>query len=63
MKRLLAVSLLALSLSTSVLAGDIPFPGKEPPPCTQNCSEPTTSPEPIPAFIIGVALTLITLRP
>lgn len=63
MKRMLAVSLMALSLSSSALAGDIPFPGKQDPPCTQNCAAPTASPEPIPAFVIEIFLSLITLRP
>lgn len=59
MKRLLALSLLAVSLSTSVRAGDIPFPGKtDPPPCTTNCATTTVDP-----IIIEIVLRLITLRP
>jgi len=60
MKRLLALSLLAVSLSAPARAGDIPFPGKQdPPPCTENCTAPTIE---IPIIVIDLALMLITLR-
>lgn len=65
MKRMLAVSLLALSLCPSVSAGDVPSPGKQDPPCTQNCSATTgeTEPEPLPEIIIEIVLGLTTLLP
>lgn len=49
MKRLTAISLLALCLSTPALAGDVPFPGKQPtpvPPCTENCTTTSTTTAP-----------------
>lgn len=70
MRRTLAISLLALSLCSTVFAGEVPFPGKQdPPPCTQNCTSSTTQPEPMPESgtltkgLIEIVLGLITLRP
>lgn len=63
MRRMLAVSLLALSVCSTVLGGDVPFPGKEDPPCTQNCAAPTTEPEPLPEIVIEIVLSLTALLP
>lgn len=58
MRRILAVSLLALCVSTLAKAGEVPFPPL--PPCTENCS--STSRE-LPDYVINLALILITLKP
>lgn len=68
MKRLIAVSLLALCLSSTTLAGDVPFPGKQeppPPPCTENCTSAATTPDTsaLDEIIIEIVLTLSTLLP
>lgn len=63
MRRLLAISLLGLCLSTPVLAGDVPFPPVPPaPPCAENCKGAPTS-SPVPQIVIDLVLSLITFRP
>lgn len=61
MKRLLAISLLALSLSTVTLAGEVPFPPL-PPPCTENCTQSAPTLTPLEILIIEIAVSVITKR-
>lgn len=60
MRRVFAISLLALCLSTPAIAGEIPFP-PAPPSCKENCTAPSTSP--VPQIVIDLVLSLIALRP
>jgi hypothetical protein len=44
MKKLLCAALLALCVSTPLMAGDVPFPPEPPPPpCRQDCGNGLTS--------------------
>lgn len=60
MKRLLAISLLALSLSTVALAGEVPSP-PAPPTCTENCPQSTTTTT-VTTVVIEIVLLLITQK-
>lgn len=57
MKKLIAISLLAISLSTTVKAGDVPFPPA--PPC-QACKGASSSP--VPPFVIQIVLSVLASR-
>lgn len=60
MRKALAISLLALSLSATVRAGEVPFPPL-PPPCTENCSSSSTTT--LPTLTYELIVKLITSRP
>ena len=57
MRKVLAISLLAISLSTSVRAGEVPFP----PRCTENCG--TSSTVTLPILTVELIVKVITSRP
>lgn len=71
MRRVLAASLIAISLSATVQAGDVPFPGKQeptPPACTQNCTGSAsttdgeaTAEDELQALLIEIILILVTV--
>lgn len=61
MKRLLAVSLLALSVFSVALAGEVPSPPL-PPPCTENCTQSTSTTNTTTSVLIELVLSLLTKR-
>lgn len=62
MKKLLCAALLAVSLSTQMLAGEVPFPPapQPPPPCRQDCGSGLSST--VTTVIVKGVLLLLTYR-
>lgn len=59
MRKARAIALL-LVISVPALAGDVNVPGKQdPPPCSQNCSNPVSTTETVKFVILELMLTLI----
>ena len=62
MKKTIYALVIVCALVVPAIAGDTQLPGKQDPPCTQNCAT-ATSTDPITGLFIEVVLSLITLRP
>lgn len=59
MKRIFALTLVVFVLACPVFAGDVDSPGKQEPPCTQNCVAPAPTPVPVSAQVVLMLLSLI----